>query len=352
MSFSKDNVIGFGLALSSSGFIGASFIIKKKGLWKAGTSGVRAGHGGYTYLFEPLWWLGLFMMIVGEVANFVAYAFAPAILVTPLGALSIIVSAVLAHFMLKERLNKLGFLGCVMCIVGSVIIVVHAPKEHSVTSVQEIWNMATQMAFLLYVGSVLVLVSILVLYFAPLCGHSNVLVFTGICSLMGSLSVMSVKALGISLKLTFEGNNQLLYPETWFFTVVLLTCVITQMNYLNKALDTFNTVVVSPIYYVMFTTLTILASVIMFKDWDGQDGAAIISEICGFIVVVLGTILLQMTKEVMEKLPSFKGNSYAPPMSPTLTAGLCAGNSDFLKCDWDDVENPEEVLLSRQYSYT
>lgn len=31
------------------------------------------------------------VVIVGEVANFVAYAFAPAVLVTPLGALSIIV---------------------------------------------------------------------------------------------------------------------------------------------------------------------------------------------------------------------------------------------------------------------
>jgi hypothetical protein len=30
-------------------------------------------------------------VIVGEVANFAAYAFAPAILVTPLGALSIII---------------------------------------------------------------------------------------------------------------------------------------------------------------------------------------------------------------------------------------------------------------------
>lgn len=30
-------------------------------------------------------------MVVGEIANFAAYAFAPAILVTPLGALSIIV---------------------------------------------------------------------------------------------------------------------------------------------------------------------------------------------------------------------------------------------------------------------
>lgn len=61
-------------------------------------------------------------------------------------------SAVLAHFMLKERLNKLGVLGCVMCIVGSVIIVIHAPQEHAITSVQEIWNMATEMGkcFLVY----------------------------------------------------------------------------------------------------------------------------------------------------------------------------------------------------------
>ncbi len=49
------------------------------------------GIGGYSYLVEPLWWAGMLTMIVGEIANFAAYAFAPAILVTPLGALSIIV---------------------------------------------------------------------------------------------------------------------------------------------------------------------------------------------------------------------------------------------------------------------
>ncbi|KAB2021372.1 hypothetical protein ES319_D07G134700v1 [Gossypium barbadense] len=167
--------------------------------------------------------------------------------------------------MLKEKLHQLGVLGCVMCISGSVIIVIHAPQESPITSVQEIWAMATQQAFLLYLGSVIVLVVLLILYFAPRCGHTNVLVFTGICSLMGSLSVMSVKALGTALKLTFEGKNQLVYLETWFFMFIVATCVIIQMNYLNKALDTFNTAVVSPIYYVMFTSLTIIASVIMFK---------------------------------------------------------------------------------------
>lgn len=32
-----------------------------------------------------------------------------------------------------------------------------------------------------------------------------------------------------------------------------------------QALDLFNSAVVSPVYYVMFTSLTIIASVIMFK---------------------------------------------------------------------------------------
>lgn len=48
------------------------------------------------------------------------------------------------------------------------------------------------------------------------------------------VQVMSVKALGTSLKLSLEGNNQLIYPETWFFMIVVATCVVTQMNYLNK----------------------------------------------------------------------------------------------------------------------
>ncbi|XP_054798651.1 probable magnesium transporter NIPA6 [Prosopis cineraria] len=350
MGMSKENLKGVVLALASSGFIGASFIIKKKGLRRAAAAtGVRAGVGGYYYLLEPLWWLGMVTMIVGEVANFVAYAFAPAVLVTPLGALSIIVSAVLAHFILKERLHPLGMLGCVMCIAGSVIIVIHAPGERTITSVQEIWNLATQPAFLAYVCSVAVLVFILVFHFSPRCGHTNVLVFTGICSLMGSLSVMSVKALGTSLKLTFEGVNQLVYPETWFFMLVVAICVITQMNYLNKALDTFNTAIVSPIYYVMFTTLTILASVIMFKDWEGQSFGTIASEVCGFIVVLAGTILLQVSKDY-ERSPSFGGSNSAV-LSPSFSTLLCAGNGEFFKLADENAAPSEVMSLRRQESH-
>ncbi|TYK06636.1 putative magnesium transporter NIPA3 isoform X2 [Cucumis melo var. makuwa] len=246
---SSDNIKGLVLALSSSFFIGASFIVKKKGLKIAGASGVRAGDectffvipslfkrfdsderaGGYSYLYEPL-------------------------------------CAALAHIILRERLNIFGILGCVLCVVGSTTIVLHAPQEREIVSVKEVWDLATEPAFLLYAALMIATTLILIIHFVPRYGQTYVMVYIGVCSIVGSLSVMSVKALGIALKLTFSGLNQLTYPQTWAFTMIVITCVIIQMNYLNKALDTFNTAVVSPTYYVMFTTLTILASIIMFKE--------------------------------------------------------------------------------------
>jgi Magnesium transporter NIPA len=51
-------------------------------------------------------------------------------------------SAVLAHYLLQEKLNVFGVLGCVLCIVGSIVIVLHAPGERQVRSVMEIWAYA------------------------------------------------------------------------------------------------------------------------------------------------------------------------------------------------------------------
>uniref|UniRef100_A0A452Z5X1 Probable magnesium transporter n=1 Tax=Aegilops tauschii subsp. strangulata TaxID=200361 RepID=A0A452Z5X1_AEGTS len=186
---SADNIKGLLLAVSSSLFIGASFIVKKKGLKKAGASGVRAGVGGYSYLLEPLWWIGLITMVVGEIANFAAYAFAPAILVTPLGALSIIISAVLARIILREKLHIFGVLGCVLCVVGSTTIVLHAPAEREIESVAEVWDLATEPGFLLYAAIVLTAAFVLIFHFVPQYGQTHIMVYIGICSLFGSLSV-------------------------------------------------------------------------------------------------------------------------------------------------------------------
>lgn len=135
--------IGLALAITSTIAIGTSFVITKKGLIDAA-----AKHGfegdGFSYLKTPLWWAGITTLVVGEVANFAAYAFAPAILVTPLGALSVLVGAVLGAYFLEEELGTLGKLGCAICLIGSVVIVLHAPPDKEIQTVDEILNYAIQ----------------------------------------------------------------------------------------------------------------------------------------------------------------------------------------------------------------
>ena len=90
---------------------------------------------------------------------------------------------------------------------------------------------------------------------------------SGAVRLRGRVILRFPQGLSIGLKLTLEGRNQLDKGSFWGFVVLVTVSIITQMNYLNKALDTFNTAVVTPIYYVFFTTSTIVSSAILFNGW-------------------------------------------------------------------------------------
>lgn len=293
----EDKYIGLALAMSSSLAIGTSFIITKKGLMDAsartgGTDGVQA----LDYLQNPIWWGGMITMAIGEIANFAAYTFAPAILVTPLGALSVIIGAVLAAIFLKERLGTLGKMGCAICLMGSVIIILHAPPDKEVQTVDEILGYATQPGFMFYC-TVVTLYSLFMIYkIVPKYGNTNPMIYLSICSSVGSISVMSIKAFGIALKLTLGGNNQFTHVSTYLFLIVVALCIVTQMNYFNKALDQFDTSIVNPLYYVTFTTFTLAASFILFKGFNTSSAVDIISLLIGFLIIFSGVYLLDISR--------------------------------------------------------
>jgi hypothetical protein len=129
--------IGLTLAIASGVFIGTSFVLKKTGLLKANVKYNEEAGEGYGYLKNAYWWTGMTLMIIGEICNFVAYAFVDAILVTPLGALSVVITTILSAIFLKERLSFVGKIGCFNCIIGSVVIVMNAPQQSSVATIQD-----------------------------------------------------------------------------------------------------------------------------------------------------------------------------------------------------------------------
>jgi magnesium transporter len=107
---------------------------------------------------------------------------------------------------------------------------------------------------------------------------------------------MSVKAFGIALKLTLNGNNQFIFPSTYVFMIVTTVSIITQMNYFNKALSQFSTSIVNPLYYVTFTTATLCASFILFQGFNTVDAVNTLSLLCGFLVIFAGVYLLNLAR--------------------------------------------------------
>uniref|UniRef100_A0A8C7IBV7 Zgc:101583 n=2 Tax=Oncorhynchus TaxID=8016 RepID=A0A8C7IBV7_ONCKI len=275
-----DFYIGLSLAMSSSIFIGGSFILKKKGLLRLSSKGFMRAVGA------------------GEAANFAAYAFAPATLVTPLGAMSVLVSAVLSSYFLNERLNVHGKMGCLLCILGSTVMVIHAPQEEEVASLTAMAEKLQDPGFIVFAVSVVTSSLILIFLVAPRYGQKNVLVYILICSVIGSLSVSCVKGLGIGIKELFAGTAVLKEPLFWCLLICLVICVSIQISYLNKALDIYNTSIVTPIYYVFFTTSVMACSAILFKEWLSMSTDGAVGTVSGFLTIILGIFLLHAFKDL------------------------------------------------------
>ncbi|KAG2185391.1 hypothetical protein INT44_002182 [Umbelopsis vinacea] len=198
----------------------------------------------------------------------------------------------MAAIFLKEKLGPIGIIGCVLSLIGAVIIVLHAPEDPDVQSVQELLSYMLQPGFIVY-GVLVVIVTILMIWRAvPRWGRTKPIVYVTICSLVGSLSVMAIKAFGIAVRLTIGGTNQFTHPSTYFFMIMCIICILIQLNYFNKALDTFSTNVVNPIYFVFFTTATLVASAIMYHGWNSAGVVNTISLVCGFLIIFMGVYLL------------------------------------------------------------
>lgn len=119
-------------------------------------------------------------------------------------------------------------------------------------------------------------------------------------------------------------------------------------------------------------------SKLCLQDWDGQSFSTVMSEICGFIVVLSGTIMLHLTKD-FQRSHSFRGMlkfnhillnlaatdwptilyilSYykyveiaggGMPSSPTLSVRLYTGNGDSLLKEDEENESPENISSRRQ----
>ncbi|KAJ7871552.1 magnesium transporter NIPA-domain-containing protein, partial [Mycena leptocephala] len=213
--------------------------------------------------------------------------FAPPIMVTPLGALSVIVAAVFASFLLNERLGHLGHRIKSWKPSRSFSNTPSSQVRPTVAPslLPQVIDASPFLGFLFYCFTVLIFSLIMAYGVASRYGCINPLVYILNASLVGGVSVMFVKGFSVALKLTFSGENQFVYPSMYLF-----------------ALGLFGVNLVNPIYYVGFCTATIVASLILFKG--STPTSSTVSLLSGFLGVHILNLAMVDESEVASRAAS------------------------------------------------
>lgn len=194
-----------------------------------------------------------------------------------------------------------------------------------------------KISFAVFIVMAIILLTIAVIFIiflAPRYGQRTVIVYITICSSLGAFTVMGCKGVGVAIKETFKGRNEFTNWLTWVLLVVVVVCILFQLNYLNRALDTYNTAVVTPIYYVFFTSFVIFMSVILYKEWGNMSGTDIAGDICGFLTIVVGIFLLQAFKDMNISLANLPKARKEEPLH----------NGEALVVRYDDDEDERRLL--------
>ncbi|KAF9083858.1 hypothetical protein BGX27_003989 [Mortierella sp. AM989] len=129
-----------------------------------------------------------------------------------------------------------------------------------------------QPIFLAWMGLIIIGSLVLIFKAGPKWGKQHMMVYIGVCSLIGSLSVVATQGLGAAIVHNIStGEPQFNQWFTYFVIVFMVVTLLTEINYLNKALNLFNT--------------GFAASVV-----------AILTVCLGFLVICGGVLLLQTSK--------------------------------------------------------
>jgi drug/metabolite transporter (DMT)-like permease len=242
-----------------------------------------------TYLKSPYWWAGILLMTIGETGNFLAYGFAPASIVSPLGVVALISNCVIAPFMLKERFRWRDFAGVVVAVGGAVTVVLSAKQKEKKLGPHEVIGAITTMEFEIYMGVTFALIAILI-WASPKYGNKTILIDLGLVGLFGGYTALSTK--GVASMLSSTLWKAFASPITYALVAVLIGTAIMQVRYVNKALQRFDSTQVIPVQFVMFTLSVIIGSGILYRDFEKTTVERMVKFVGGCLLTFFGVFLI------------------------------------------------------------
>lgn len=233
-----------------------------------------------------------------------AYAFAPASLVAPLGSTALVANAFIAPLLNDEPLRSTDLLGVLLIALGAATFVFSSPLHEKILLPSDVLEALQTLAFQLYSLFSLLLISLLAYLSQTSYAEEYILIDVGLSAVAGGFTVISTKAISSFLNRLFLRTFQ--HWISWGIVIVLVGSALVQVNYINKALQRFDSrvrpppprstlmgiKVVVPTQFLTFTLAAIVASAITFREFDNVPPASFLNFVFGFGLSVLGVGIL------------------------------------------------------------
>ncbi|KAF5333466.1 hypothetical protein D9611_002306 [Ephemerocybe angulata] len=247
-------------------------------------------HNEGDYLKSKIWWLGFLLMNIGEIGNFISYAFAPASVVAPLGTFALIANCFFAPLMLKEKFRKRDLIGVLIAIIGAITVVLASNASDTRLDADGLLRAVLQIPFMVF--SIVYVVGAIVLagLSESSLGRRWPVIDVGLCALFGGFTVLSTKAL--STLLTIHWLEMFAKWITYPLLLVLASTGVGQIRYLNRALMRFDSKMVIPIQFVLFTLSAIIGSAILYGDFKKARFHQIVTFLYGCAATFAGVFVI------------------------------------------------------------
>jgi hypothetical protein len=131
-------------------------------------------------------------MTVGEAGNFLAYGFAPASVVSPLGVVALVSNCLIAPLLLHEQFRIRDAFGVIVAVGGCVTVVLSASDNNPKLGPDKIWELISTWEFETYFG-ITVFLMLVLMSVSSKYGHKSVLIDLGLVGLFGECILLFFK---------------------------------------------------------------------------------------------------------------------------------------------------------------
>lgn len=280
------------------------------------------------YCMEPLWLLGMMLILSDSLLDMISFSMAPQSLLAPLGALSMVTNILISPLMLRERPTREEIISTSIITFGIVVSVSSGEHENpllSMEAIRNLWMESFSVLWIIIVGLSAALSRLTVYYLydndtesddeqSPITESSyEPALYAWSCGSVGSITVLFAKLCTEMVRsATLSHDHPFEEPLSYCFIGALVGCAVLQITILNQGLQRFRMLTFVPLYQVVWALQSIIMGGVFFQEFSNLKSHQLVLFPTGVIITMVGvlTMLRGSADESDEDSPSIESRVF------------------------------------------